>query len=436
MEVQQNVQQKRQYLEKHDLSKFSFNIWAFIFNTFYFLWQNMIVISLGIFLIQALTYKLCLYFDFNDTITLLLVLLPTHIFSGLFANKFLYRYMQRYIELNREADTTAMVNFVRVPLWRICLNCLLSLGFYIFYWSYIQWKAIRRDTKYYWLSPFWRSVFLGIFLWVLIYRTYKNSPKPTDRKYKDVLLYFFSVALLLGDFYVCVFDNSDALFTIQSIIGRISLTIGLMLIQHKINCQNTTTYSSKQFLIGEILMIAFGWALLMPASNISEEQAPSEASAPSVSAEQAPSEAFALNAQEEQALYEALDMSYIYMVELESQCAAHNYEISLIPQAFASKYAEELDQLNNFLKTKLGTSLSQVWASYSWHTQKEVSRKAQVILQGFRETLQRDPNPVMREKANNMTTVCEIFDNLMSMTMTEDNNRGVFPDLIRQAGIK
>lgn len=52
------------------------------------------------------------------------------------------------------------------PLWHFVVLCFLGLGFYEIYWFYKAWKYIKeRDNLK--ISPFWRAIFAGIFIYSL-----------------------------------------------------------------------------------------------------------------------------------------------------------------------------------------------------------------------------------------------------------------------------
>ena len=71
---------------------------------------------------------------------------------------------------------------VRLGRGRIALDCVLSSGFYVFYWLYLTWKQLKEATgnPHY---PVWHALglFVPIYGWFVVYRHLRTIKELQDK---------------------------------------------------------------------------------------------------------------------------------------------------------------------------------------------------------------------------------------------------------------
>lgn len=86
-----------------------------------------------------------------------------------------------------------------VPVWQFIIFYVVTLGFYQFYWSYKAWFYIKEKKKLT-LSPFWRTIFLQLFIGFLYYHIcdldHGKKNKKTKAALFSFLIWFFYFILL------------------------------------------------------------------------------------------------------------------------------------------------------------------------------------------------------------------------------------------------
>lgn len=404
MTVQNTVARYREYLQQHNPDKYRFNIWAFAFNSFYFLANKMWIPALLIMASQLILLSTAEYAQMSAGKSLLLVWGLPGLVSGLFGYKWLYRSMKRYIEDNQATDLSLPVNFAYIPLWRFALLTVLSFGTYYLFWCYIQWQAFRRDTKYYSISPLLRSFWLGLFIWPLLYRIKKNAPKPQKLTRWYTPIYLITATAFLTSGLVLVFN----LFLYIAFL--LIAFAGLLAVQYQINRQTSYRPGNRELLRGEVLTVVAG-CLLMALST------------------------FVLNKDfKDLHLMEATHISYMYMVEIEEQCLADGYEMTATPEAFAAEYSDELALLDEAWRRRSGKSLSQIWANYPPNSKAAVAQMARYQLDRLQDVLRQNADAASQESVEDMGAVCAAADRMLPEVFKNQQIKTDIRGLLQDAG--
>lgn len=328
-QVQDVVARYRKDLEKPE---HIFNIWAFIFNSFYWLFGGAPLSGLLLFFGQG--FLLANFAD--DRITVAAILMSVRLLNGFFGEQYLRRMKAKYIAENKDADTLRKVNFVYVPLWRIIVFFVLSLGFYNIFWQYMQWKAFKHDTKYK-IVPLGRAIFGGLFIWPLIYRLKKNAPQP--EKVPDTF-WFTAYAAAAA---LCLSYGLPEAFWLIGIGFWFFALAGFLFIQHTINKQVPHEYNGVRMIIGELACIAVMLVFLAISFTTAYKKAADQ---------YADDRAVA-----------AANIGYFGMIGVRQKCIEYGYKEMKSPQIFADKYADSLDALDRTMRNRLNISLPQYWGS-------------------------------------------------------------------------
>ena len=145
MEVQDKVKKFNQELKENKKLK-PFNVWAFIFSSFYF-WYIECPWLFSLFLFLPFLLTLPLMFVVYINWAFLIAFLISHTIAGFLANKKYRAYQQNFVEKFKDADSSRPVEYYAVSSLRMFLLSLLSLGIYNIYWGFRQWKAYQETTK-------------------------------------------------------------------------------------------------------------------------------------------------------------------------------------------------------------------------------------------------------------------------------------------------
>lgn len=326
---------------RKDLAKpaSSFNIWAFIFNSFYLLFGGAPLSGLFLFFGQAIlliNIPLIKSLDADAQIILLLsIVFVIRLLNGFLGESYTRRMKAKFVAENEDADTNRIVNFVYVPLWRVALFSILSFGLYAIFWAYMQWKTIKRDTKYN-VSPLGRAIFNGLFIWALIYRLQKNAPQP-----EKIPEPFFFIAYGAAAAYVASNVLSGPWWPMTIYLSLLAF-IGFLFVQHVINKQVPHEYNARKMLVGELICVVL--ALGIFTAQVAKEY--------NNAAEQ-----FA----NDQAIT-AANIGYFSMIGVRQQCIEYGYTEMQSPRIFADKYADSLEALDQTMRQRLNISLPQYWS--------------------------------------------------------------------------
>ncbi len=137
------------------------------------------------------------------------------------------------------------------------LLSLFTFGLYDLQWSYENWKRIKQAEASR-ISPFWRTIFLFIFIFLLA----KRISAAGESAGKNVIPYFVTA---LGFLFLNLFANYDNLLALLSTLSIIPLAYLQSLANHSNKTTGVlpnNTYSKTAKIILVIGMIIYALAIL------------------------------------------------------------------------------------------------------------------------------------------------------------------------------
>lgn len=123
-----------------------FNIWAFLFSSFYFWYLGMFGhFCLFAFLPVILSFPLNLFIE-EIGLAFWAGFLISHIIAGFIADKSYTKYRENYIKSYEDVDTKKEVEYFAISLSRLIICTLLSGGIYAVYWGFKNWNNYQKTT--------------------------------------------------------------------------------------------------------------------------------------------------------------------------------------------------------------------------------------------------------------------------------------------------
>lgn len=248
-----------------------FDIYAFIFNSFYYLYHD----SFRWFLLFVLLPVTGMFIPGDPAFNYLCGMLGARVINGFAAPYIMRRVKKKYVENFTEANPEARIEYFSVSPLRLVVLSILSFGFYLFYWTYKNWAAVRKYTKEDIWPILWGWVFWIFFIIPLFVRM-RNSLQKDGRPSKGFMVYasvFLAVYMTyrLGDaFFEKLFAYSVPLgLTVMytACAAFFAAPFFLIPVQRRINAYNKEPVR-KGILPGEVLVTLIGIYLFLRAVGI------------------------------------------------------------------------------------------------------------------------------------------------------------------------
>ena len=333
MEVQDKVKKFNQELKENKKLK-PFNIWAFIFSSFYF-WYIECPWLFSLFLFLPFLLTLPLMFVVYINWAFLIAFLISHTIAGFLANKKYRAYQQNFVEKFKDADSSRPVEYYAVSSVRMFLLSLLSLGIYNIYWGFRQWKAYQETTKDD-VNPYLCGFFINFTAPLLCFKMNKTLKK-------GKFLPACGIAYFLAYVGILILNATDvtnpALYGIMALIWIVCYLIimtVLLPVQRAVNKYTTEVLKKerdKKAYFGEVVLTLLGFLMLV--LNIL---------AVSVESRQ--------NPEPSEKDWEAIGFIYRHTKVYESVCAKEGYVLKKYPQEFKAYFAQDIDNLQKNLAQK------------------------------------------------------------------------------------
>lgn len=129
-----------------DENKKSFNIWAFIFAEFYFMYMG-IGLYFVIFIFLPFIAMIPFALICDTPVALAIGYLISHIIAGFVAVPATRKYKENFIKMYASINTQAEVEYFAISLPRLLISMFLTDGIYALYWGFKNWKRYRDTTK-------------------------------------------------------------------------------------------------------------------------------------------------------------------------------------------------------------------------------------------------------------------------------------------------
>lgn len=337
---------------------YDFNVYAFMFNAFYFLLKKFpgtfcLAAFLDLFFVFVFLYAGSFITIIPNIVWMFLGLLVPHLVAGFYANKYM-KYWK-----NKEANviSDACAEYLSIQPLRLLICSIISLGFYVLYWMYKNWVAIKKATKEP-MMPVVRSYILGIFYIYPLLKHIKVNYESVFPKGKNlqpiingIMLCIFApilvvVPLLLltaaiaptSAFFIIMFWSTP----IVCILLYLAFFILLMRMQQAINTYNEKIFPKsqlhKKFSFGEVVAvitgIVFAVILYNNNRNITSQQAPYLTT---------------LSAEQQYAIGQMIGDAYRNIYGYKEVCEESGYHMNNYHDVFRAEMAEELALLNKVL---------------------------------------------------------------------------------------
>lgn len=128
------------------VKKYNFNIYAFFFSVFYFMYLGLAgYFILFLFLIPLLALLLNLVL--SDTAAIIVSLLISGTLAGFIADPAYKKYLSDYDKKYGKIDRNKPVEYYPISTKRLIFFAIISGGLYFIYWGYRNWKNYQKNTN-------------------------------------------------------------------------------------------------------------------------------------------------------------------------------------------------------------------------------------------------------------------------------------------------
>ncbi|MBS4773771.1 MAG: hypothetical protein KHX55_05810 [Proteobacteria bacterium] len=249
----------------------AFDIYAFVFNSFYYLYYD----SFRWFLLFVLLPVIGMFIPGDPAFNYLCGMLAARVINGFAAPRIIRRVKEKYVGQFAEANSEARIEYFSVSPLRLVVLSILSFGLYLFYWTYKNWAAVRKYTK----DDVW-PILWGWFLWLFfiipLFLRMRDSLRKDGRPTKGFMIYaslyiVFYLAYRLGDAFVESLMNYSLPLGLAVIYTALAafviMPFFLIPVQRQINAYNKEPVR-KGVLPGEILVTLIGIYVFLRAAGI------------------------------------------------------------------------------------------------------------------------------------------------------------------------
>ncbi len=166
------------------------------------------------------------------------------------------------VEVTKLEKNSADIEYFSIPLNKLVILSVFTMGIYEIYWFYKNWEAIRKGEQQE-ISPFWRAWF-AVFYCYSLFKKILQSAKKHDysNPYSAGLLATIYIVLLVIGNGLGRLEGADFGLNILWLLIASSTFIPLLAIQKAINFNNSKIVqnynNSRKFSRGEIIVIIFG----------------------------------------------------------------------------------------------------------------------------------------------------------------------------------
>lgn len=402
-----------------------FNIWAFLFSSFYFWYLGMFgYFCLFAFLPIILSFPISLLIE-EIGLAFWVGFIISHLIAGFIADKSYTKYRENYIKSYENVDTQKEVEYFAISLPRLIISTVLSGGIYAIYWGYKNWNYYQKTTHDA-VNPYLRAWF---FDWTAISLFDKINYSTKTLKFHT----FFGAACLtifiintiisqmLIDGYIP--DNWTFATSVSLLILMLIYPFCLVPAQIAINRHTTQVLQKtldKHFYPWEIVILLLGIVLNLY-SWFGEWNMPEDS----------------FTEEESQKMGASVGFIYRHTQGYADVCQKQGYVLKQYPEDFNNLYAKEIEALDLALNNK-GYSREevekafitpQIDASIKQSVQEELEqlRKLWIMFAIADEKNIPIENMTWKEEYNAKLTLkdaCEIFDagGIELLKESENNN--------------
>ena len=325
---------------KKDLKKGKlkpFNVWAFMFGSFYFFYTGISVWYFFLFFVFPWVFTAALIPLYpNVWLWAVIGLIISHICAGFVANPEGKKYKENFIQQFKNAKLDADVKYFNISPLRLWLSSFFTLGLYDIYWSYRNWSAYKKATKDD-VEPLLMALFNFLTIFSLQNKIQRLLPERKKINYVCAILY--SVLFISG---VVAYTLSFALISLLLMITYAVLPTLLIPIQKSINSISGKT--SKEYTKWEVALLVVGVCCFLSSllSPLPLEERLSS-----------------FNDKQQADIGETIGFVYRHEQGYKKVCAAEGYELKKYPKDFMNLFGKNIEELKSALHSR-GITLEEI----------------------------------------------------------------------------
>ncbi len=335
MNVEEKVALFKKDLKKNN--KNHFNIWAFIFSSFYFLYKGISVWYFFLLFVFPWVFTAALLPLYQNVyLWAMLGLAISHMLAGLIADSEERKYKENFIKTFKNAKLDADVKYFNISPLRLWLSSFFTLGLYDVYWSYRNWSAYKKATKDD-VEPLLMAIFNCLTIFSLQNKIQRLLPE--RKRLNDVCAILYT---LLFIFAVVSYALSFVLISILLLAAYAILPALLIPIQKSINSlagKTTKTYTKWEV---ALLTVGVCWFLscLFAPLPLGERLAGFDES-------------------QQQKIGETVGFLYRHEQGYAKICAAEGYTMQKYPKDFAQMFGQNIADFKSALRAR-GITLEEI----------------------------------------------------------------------------
>lgn len=255
---------KKYQEEIKDNKKYSsiFNVWAFLFSSLYFFYKRM-YLHFIIFFVAPVILRPILEPIVEEDMAYLTSLLVMHLIAGFIANPHYKKYLHNYIENHQNAELDKIVSYDSMPITKLILCMVLSLGLYGLYWGYKHWKIYQVTTKDD-VSPLARGWFIYLTAPSLFAKIGQSINSNIKLQYLGIGFLLCNLISIIVDKYADISEYVYPAIALKLLLFVISILF-LVIVQKKINDYNMSQSNEKIKItinVKEIVIVVLGFILI------------------------------------------------------------------------------------------------------------------------------------------------------------------------------
>ena len=335
MNVAEKVAKFKKDLKKDNQK--SFNVWAFIFGSFYFLYKSISVWYFFLFYVFPWIFTAAMVPLYPNVFLWAIVgLAISHTWAGFVANPEERKYKENFVKNFKNVKLDAEVKYFNISPLRLWLSSFFTLGLYDIYWSYRNWSAYKKTTK-----DDVEPLLMAIFNCLTVYSLQDKVQRllPERKRLNDICAILYTLLFFSA---VVAYVLSFGLISLLLMITYALLPALLIPIQKSINSLAGKT--TKDYQKGEILLLVVGVycflsSLLTPIPLADRLSGFSEV--------------------QQQQIGETIGFLYRHEQGYAKICAAEGYEMKKYPKDFAQMFGKEITEFERALHAK-GITLEEI----------------------------------------------------------------------------
>lgn len=422
MEISKRVEKFQNDLNNPAKNNGPFNIWAFIFSSFYFFYVDMVWYFLLFFILPYIIMLPFMLFCGPD-VAFVWGFAIAHLAAGLVANPLCKRYKQKFVAKYKNANSTRQVEYFAISLKRLVVLTILSSGLYTIYWGFKNWRAYQQKTNDA-VNPYVRAWFFNLTVIPLFGRMQITlKPKKSFVWWGVLCLLVFVAQTIVLNWLSMPALGAWQTWMLIALFWVLTLVypLGLVPVQMAVNRYNTEKL--KKTLTTRVSPWEVGFVVLGLLCNVA-------ASIP----ETHPDLTF------EQAHRAGASVGFIYRhTQIYNRiCQGAGYELKKYPEDFKAYFATEIDNLKADL-AQYGYSIKYIEDEYitpeiealteeSAREELEQLRRIWILAGIAQQANIPITNIAWRDDMDNLLTLqdtCEIFDEI-GIDMLKDGSNADF----------